>query len=175
MFSNENTNTTRTITAEELGIWRVQELKNFCKEHKIKGYSKLRKAELIALITEFLKGHDTAKTAPKTQLSITPAPLAEKFKNTGMREYLKRRKLAEEKEFLRCWQAVLRTLNESGKTAELEGEIEAAKRNIALCEQRIAQFETHTVKTDFSEVVSHTASYIGNFRRTIITKNRKAA
>ena len=173
MFSNENT--TRTITAEEIGTWRVKELKNFCKEHKIRGYSKLRKAELIALITDFLKAHATEKSGSKSQLSMKPAPLTERFKNTGMREYLKRRKVAEEKEAMRCWRAVLLTLNESGKAAELQTEIDAAERSIALCEQRIAQLETHAAKINFSETVSKTANYIGNFRQTLATRKRKAA
>ncbi|MBR2208171.1 MAG: Rho termination factor N-terminal domain-containing protein [Synergistaceae bacterium] len=111
MFSTENI--TRTVTAEEISTWKVQELKNFCKEHKIKGYSKLRKTELIALVTDFVKTHDEAKTETKSQLSVKPAPLTEKFAKTavpGMSEYVKRKKLAEEKEYLRCWRSYLLSL-----------------------------------------------------------------
>ena len=142
MFSNENT--TRTVTAEEISIWKVQELKNFCKEHKIKGYSKLRKAELAALVTEFLNTHGEAKTDTKSQLSVKPAPLTEKFAKTavpGMSEYVKSKKLAEEKEYLRCWRSVLLTLTKSGRTGELEAEIDKVLRNIELCERRIAGLE----------------------------------
>jgi len=181
MFSNERTNTTRTVTADEISIWKVQELKNFCKEHKIKGYSKLRKAELIALITDFLATHKTAAAGAKSRLSVKPEPLTENFRKTaipGMREYLKKRKLAEEKEVLRCWRSVLLTLTENVKAGALEAEIEAVKRSINSCERRIAEFEARKTKIDFDfkEAVSTAAIYAENFRKALTArKNRKAA
>ena len=105
MFSNENT--TRTVTAEEISTWKVQELKNFCKEHKIKGYSKLRKAELVALVTDFVQNHAGTETKTESQLSVEPMPLNLDFRAESIqkREYVKRKKLAEEKEYLRCWRS----------------------------------------------------------------------
>ena len=176
-FSNENT--TRTVTAEEISTWKVQELKNFCKNNKIKGYSKLRKAELVARITDFLKTHSEAKTETKSQLSVKPAPLTEKFVKIiipGMSEYVKRKKLAEEKEYLRCWRSVLLTLTKSGKTGELEAEIDAVLRSIELCERRIAGLEKQAAKIEFSDAVASAASYTESLRLAFIArKNRKAA
>ena len=177
MFSTENT--TRTVTAEKISTWKVQELKNFCKEHKIKGYSKLRKAELVARITDFLKTHSEAKTETKSQISVKPAPLTEKFAKTtvpGMSEYVKRKKLAEEKEYLRCWRSVLLTLTKSGKTGELEAEIDKVLRNIELCERRIAGLKKRVAKIEFSEAVASTANYTESLRLAFIArKHRKAA
>ena len=178
-FSNENT--TRTVTADEISTWKVQELKSFCKENKIKGYSKLRKAELIELVTKFLETHDTAASTKSLLSSIKPAPLTEKFAKPGkaeMREYVKRRKLAEEKEFLRCWRAVLSTLNKSNKAAELDSEIDAVLRNIEICQRRIAALEKPAVSLniDFSEAIKAAAIYTENFMKTFrARKNRKAA
>ena len=178
MFSNENT--MRIVTAEEISTWKVQKLKNFCKEHKIKGYSKLRKAELVALVTDFVKNHGEAKIETKSRLSITPAPLTEKFatsfSNTKMREYVKRKKLAEEKEYLRCWRSVLLTLTKNAKTGDLEAEFDAVLRNIELCERRIANYENRPAKIDFSEAAASAASYTENLRLAFIArKHRKAA
>ena len=176
-FSNENT--TRNVTADEISTWKVPELKKFCKENKIKRYSKLRKAELIALVTDFVKNHDETKIVSKSQLSVKPAPLSADFSRptvSGMREYVKRKKLAEEKEYLRCWRSVLLTLTKSGKTGELEAEIDSVLQNIERCQRRIAAFEKTAVKIDLSEAAESAGFYMKNFQLAFIArKNRKAA
>ena len=175
-FSTENT--TRTVTAEEISTWKVQELKNFCKEHKIKGYSKLRKAELVALVTDFVKNHAGTETKTESQLSVEPMPLNLDFRAESIqkREYVKRKKLAEEKEYLRCWRSVLLTLTKNVRTGELEAEFDAVLRNIELCERRIAGLEKRAAKIEFSEAVASAASYTENLRLAFIArKHRKAA
>ena len=175
-FSTENT--TRTVTAEEISTWKVQELKNFCKEHKIKGYSKLRKAELVALVTEFVKNHAETETKTESQLSVEPTPLNLDFRAESIqkREYVKRKKLAEEKEYLRCWRSVLLTLTKNAKTGDLEAEFDAVLRNIELCERQIANYEKRPAKIDFSEAAASAASYTENLRLAFIArKHRKAA
>jgi len=176
-FSNENT--TRNFTAEEIGTWKVLELKKFCKENKIKGYSKLRKAELIALVTDFVSTHKEAKIKAKSQLSVKPEPLTADFVKptvSGMAEYVKRKKLAEEKEYLRCWRSALQIFTKSGKTDELEAEIDQVLRNIELCQRRIAAFEKTTAKIDFSGAAESAGNYMKNFRLAFIgKKNKKGA
>ena len=179
MFLHENT--VRTVTAEEIGYWKVQELKNFCKENKIKGYSKLRKAELIELVTDFIENHNetnTTSTSSKPQISVNATPLSLDFRAESIqkREYVMRKKLAEEKEYLRCWRAVLVMLTKSNKTGELDGEIDAVLRNIELCQSRIESYEPQPVIFDFSEAMAATVKQMADFRLELTTrKHRKAA
>ncbi|MBR2208172.1 MAG: hypothetical protein IJ859_05110 [Synergistaceae bacterium] len=72
--------------------------------------------------------------------------------------------------------AVLLTLTKSGKTGELEAEIDKVLRNIELCERRIAGLEKRAAKIEFSEAVASAANYTESLRLAFIAKkHRKAA
>ena len=61
----------RIITANNLDVCNITELRTFCKENKIKGYIKLNYFELVNLLRDFFEGNPI-KHAPQPEAVSAP-------------------------------------------------------------------------------------------------------
>ena len=61
----------RIITANNLDVCNITELRTFCKENKIKGYIKLNYFELVNLLRDFFEGNPI-KPAPQPEAVSAP-------------------------------------------------------------------------------------------------------
>ena len=140
------------MSEKDIKKFSVIELKHFCKEHSLKGYSKLRKAELVELVEQFLETQSDEKTEFQNSSAnfLTPAPLDTSFRTAQPSALPPEQLLAEEQKILHAWISVREILLNGGNAFELKNEIFNASREITRTKRRITELQKQCEVSDLS-------------------------